>query len=110
MELTRVEIFKAMNSKDLKNLKACEGAKLLPVASHTHTYEDSEGKEHTVLVIKDGHSNEMYRTEVRAFIDKYMAYDEAFGSLPDTEKPEILITVSKSRKGYAYINFDVLDV
>lgn len=110
MELTRVEVFKAVNSKDLPNIKELEGQTIKPVASHTHTYEDGEGKEHSVLVIKDGRSGRMYRTEVKAFIDKFLAYDEAFGDLPDEEKPEITIATWKSKRGYAYVNFDVVDL
>lgn len=110
MELTRVEVFKAVNSKDLPNIKDVEGQTIKPVASRTNTYEDGEGKDHSVLVIKDGKSGVMYRTEVKAFIDKFLAYDEAFGNLPDEEKPEIIITTKKSKRGYAYVNFDVVDL
>ena len=105
MELTRVEIFNAINSKELPNLKECEGATILPVAFHTHTYEDAEGKEHSVLVIKDGHTGNMYKTEVAAFIKKFLSYDEAFGELPDAEKPEIVIQLTTSKKGNKYVTF-----
>ena len=54
MELSRVEKFKALNSKDIPNVKDCEGQVLKPVAFYTHEYEDSESKSHYVLVIKDG--------------------------------------------------------
>ena len=53
MELTKMELFKAMNDKHT-NLRDCEGMVISPVAYHTHTYQDADGKEHTVLVIKDG--------------------------------------------------------
>ena len=43
-----------MNSKDVQNVKELEGMVISPVAFHTHTYEDQDGKEHAVLVIKDG--------------------------------------------------------
>ena len=110
MELSRVEKFKALNSKDIPNMKDCEGEVLKPVAFYTHEYEDSDGKSHYVLVIKDGKTGGMYRTEVKAFIEKFMAYDEAFGNLPDEEKPEIIITTNKSKRGSAYVNFDVVDL
>ena len=109
MELTRVEMFKADTSKDLPNIKELEGQTIKPVASRTTSYEDGEGKEHSVLIIKDGKSGVMYRTEVGAFIDKFLAYDATFGDLPDEEKPEITITSKKSKRGYSYVNFDVVD-
>ena len=109
MELTSREIFRAMNSTDIRNVKECEGEIMKPVAFHTHSYEDAEGKEHAVLVIKDGKTNELVKTEVQAFIKKFLAYDEAFGALPDEEKPEIVIKMNTSKKGNKYVNFDVTD-
>ena len=99
MELSRVEKFKALNSKDIPNMKDCEGEVLKPVAFYTHEYEDSDGK-----------TGGMYRTEVKAFIEKFMAYDESFGTLPDEEKPEIIIQIKTSKKNNKYVNFDVLDI
>lgn len=107
MELTRIEIFKAMNSKDVQNVKELEGQIISPVAFHTHSYEDQDGKEHDVLVIKDGKTGSLCKTEVQAFIKKFLAYDEAFGSLPDAEKPEIVIIMNTSKKGNKYVNFDI---
>lgn len=109
MELTRAEIFNAINSKNLPNVKECDGQILKPVAFHTHTYEDQDGKEHAVLVIKDQKSGQMFKTEVQAFIKKFLSYDEAFGTLPDAEKPEIVIQLVKSKKGNTYVDFSVAD-
>ena len=109
MELTRVEIFRAMNGTGIANVKDCNGQVIKPVAFHTHQYEDQEGKEHSVLVIKDGKTGEMLKTEVQAFIKKFLAYDEAFGQLPDDEKPDIVITNTVSKKGNKYANFDVIE-
>lgn len=109
MELTRVEIFRAMNGRDVQNVKELEGQYIKPVAFHTHEYEDQEGKTHNVLVIKDGKSGELCKTEVRAFIQKFLAYDEAFGTLPDDEKPELVIKPITSKKGNRYVDFDVID-
>ena len=109
MELTRVEIFRAMNNQNVTNVKEAEGEILKPVAFHTHEYEDSDGKTHNVLVIKDGKSGSLYKSETRNFINKFLAYDEAFGTLPDDEKPEIVITIKESKKGNKYSNFDVVD-
>lgn len=108
MELTRKELFKAMNDKHT-NLKDCEGLIIKPVAFHTHQYSDADGKLHSVLVIKNGNDGQMYKTEVSAFIDKFMKYDEAFGDDPDTEKPEIVIVLNTSKKGNKYVNFDLVE-
>lgn len=108
MTMTPVEIFKAMNG-DAVNVRECEGLVIRPVAFHTHTYESQDGKEHTVLVIKNGKDNKLYKTEVQAFIKKFIAYDEAFGSLEDEEKPEIAVALIQSKKGNTYVTFDVMD-
>ena len=108
MELTGIQKFKAMNDKH-DNLRDCEGLVIKPVAFHTHTYEDADGKQHTVLVIYNANDQKMYRTEVMAFIEKFMKYDESFGELPDDEKPAIVITLNVSKKGNRYVNFDLLD-
>ena len=107
MELTKMELFKAMNDKHT-NLKDCEGLVIKPVAHHTHTYMDADGKEHSVLVIKNGHDGQMYKTEVAAFIDKFLKYDEAFGSEADDKKPDIIIVLNVSKKGNKYVNFDLV--
>lgn len=106
MELTKMELFKAMNDKHV-NLRECEGMIISPVATHTHTYTDADGKMHSVLVIKNGLDGQMYKTEVAAFIDKFMKYEEAFGDEPDEEKPDIVIILNKSKKGNTYVNFDL---
>ena len=109
MNLTPVEVFKAMNG-DAENVRECEGLIIRPVAFHTHTYESQDGKEHTVLVIKNGLDGQMYKTEVQAFIKKFVAYDEAFGSLPDDQKPEMVVMLETSKKGNKYVTFDVKEV
>ena len=108
MELTGIQKFKAMNDKH-PNLKDCEGLIIKPLAFHTHNYEDSDGKLHTVLVILNAHDSEMYKTEVQAFIDKFMKYDESFGDMPDEEKPEIKIILNTSKKGNRYVNFELVE-
>lgn len=108
MEFTRIEIFKAMNSRDVKNVKEAEGEILKPVAYHTHEYEGTDEKVHNVLVIKDGKTGILYKSETRNFITKFLAYDEAFGSLPDDEKPEIVIKLNTSKKGNRYSDFDII--
>lgn len=108
MTMTPVEIFRAMCGDGIPNVKECEGLIIRPVAYHTHTYEDQDGKEHAVLVLKDGKDGHLYKTEVQAFIKKFLAYDESFGQLPDDEKPEIMIVLNTSKKGNKYVNFDVV--
>lgn len=108
MELTRAELFKAENDSHV-NIKEIDGQEILPVAFHTHCYNDAEGKQHSVLVIKDGDSGEMYKTEVLAFIEKFLSYDHAFGTLPDEEKPRIRIACKVSKKGNKYANFELVD-
>ena len=60
------------------------------------------------IVIKDGKTGEMFKTEVQAFIKKFLSYDEAFGTLPDKDKPDIVIQMKESKKGNKYVNFDVM--
>ena len=107
MELTKFELFKAMNDKHT-NLKDCEGLVISPVAVHTHTYTAADGSDHAVLVIKNGKDGQFYKTEVKAFIEKFSRYLEAFGSLPDDEKPDIVIVLNQSKKGNKYVNFDLI--
>lgn len=107
MELTKMELFKAMNDKHT-NLKDCEGLIISPLAYHTHQYMDADGKQHSVLVIKNGKDGQMYKTEVQAFIEKFMKYDEAFGDEPDENKPDIMIIINTSKKGNRYVNFDLV--
>lgn len=108
MELTKLELFKAMNDKHT-NLKDCERQVISPVAYHTHQYSDADGKLHSVLVIKDGKTGEMYKTEVSAFIEKFLKYDEAFGEEEDSQKPDIVIVLNTSKKGNKYVNFDLVN-
>lgn len=108
MELTKMELFKAMNDRHT-NLKDCEGQIIAPVAHHIHQYADADGKIHDVLVIKDGKTGTMYKTEVAAFIDKFRKYDEAFSEEPDSEKPDIVIVLNQSKKGNKYVNFDLVE-
>ena len=60
-------------------------------------------------IIKDGKTGKMYKTEVRAFIEKYRDYEESFGGEADSEKPEIVIQLVKSKKGNTYVDFSVAD-
>lgn len=108
MEFTGIQKFKAINDKHT-NLKECEGMIIKPIGFHTHNYEDNNGKQHKVLVIYNGKDGQMYKTEVMAFIEKFMAYDDAFGSLADDDKPEICIKLNTSKAGNRYVNFDIVE-
>ena len=109
-KMTPVEIFKAMNGDGVTNVRDCEGLIIVPADYHTHTYESQDGKEHLVLVIKNAKDGKLYKTEVQAFIKKFMSYDEAFGQQPDEQKPEMVVVLVKSQKGNTYVTFDVQDV
>lgn len=106
--MSGIQKFKANNDK-LPNLKDCEGLIIRPIAFHTAHYTGQDGKEHQKLVILNGNDNQMYKTEVMAFIEKFMNYDESFGEMPDEEKPEIVITIKTSKAGNKYVNFDLIE-
>lgn len=106
-ELNAFELFSAMNDKHT-NLKDCEGMTLSPIGVHTHTYTANDGSEHQVLVIKNGKDGKFYKTEVKAFIEKFLKYMEAFGGMPDDQKPDIVIAMNVSKKGNKYVNFELL--
>ena len=108
MELTAVEKFNAMTGA-VKNIKDLgEGEIIHPAGYHCHTYESQDGSEHQVLVIKDGKTGELYKTETKAFIQKFLQFDEAFGDLPDDQKPDLAICFKESKRGYKYVNFEVV--
>lgn len=108
-ELTARELFRAKNGDGVSNVKECEGEILLPVAFTTKQYIGHDEKEHSVLIFKDGKTDRMYKTEVRAFIEKFTDYMDSFGDVPDDEKPEIVIILTKSQKGNTYVTFDLAD-
>ena len=107
-ELTAKELFRAKNGDGVQNVRDCEGQILRPIAFTTKRYIGQDEKEHEVLIIKDGKTGGMFKTEVRAFIEKYRDYEESFDSEDDEEKPEIVIILNKSKKGNTYVNFDLV--
>lgn len=108
MELTPIELFRAKNGDGVSNVKECEGEIIKPVAFTTKTYTGQDDKEHNVLIIKDGNSGRMYKTEVKAFIEKFLDYDASFGGCDDSEKPDITIVLKESKKGNKYVTFDLV--
>ena len=63
----------------------------------------------TTAEIKNGKDGKFYKTEVKAFIEKFLKYMEAFGDSPDEEKPDIVIVLNQSKKGNKYVNFDLAE-
>lgn len=108
-ELTARELFRAKNGDGVENVRDCEGEILRPVAFTTKQYIGRDEKEHSVLIFKDGNHGGMYKTEVRAFIEKFTDYMDSFGEVPDDEKPEIVIILTKSQKGNTYVTFDLAE-
>lgn len=109
MELTAKELFRAKNGDGVQNVKDCEGQIIHPVAFTTKRYIGQDEKEHEVLIIKDEKTGGMFKTEVKAFIEKYRDYEESFGGCSDDEKPEIVIIINTSKKGNKYVSFDLAD-
>ena len=108
-ELTARELVRAKNGDGVENVRDCEGEILRPVAFTTKQYIGRDEKEHSVLIFKDGKNGGMYKTEVRAFIEKFKDYMDSFGEVPDEEKPEIVIILTKSQKGNTYVTFDLAE-
>lgn len=109
MELTARELFRAKNGDGVENVRDCEGQILRPVAFTTKHYIGQDEKEHEVLIFKDGKTGKMFKTEVKAFAEKFRDYMESFGDEPDEERPEIVIILNKSKKGNTYVNFDLAE-
>ena len=104
--LTRMERYKMRRSADIPNIKDAIGETLTPIAEMLNEYTDGDGEVHKVLVIKSA-DGRYFRTEVAAFIDNYRDYITEFGD--EAERPNILITGKKSKRGNPYINFDIVE-
>lgn len=108
----KMTLFKMRMTADAKNIKDLIGQTVQPAKWNFSNYTDSDETIHTVLALdlrfKDGHT-EMYRTEVRAFIDKFNVYAEVFGDEPEAELPWIVITGKSSQRGNKYVNFDIVE-
>ena len=109
MELTSIELFRAKNGDGVQNVRECEGQIIKPVAFTTKRYIGQDEKEHEVLIIKDGKTGGMFKTEVKAFIEKFRDYVESFMDAEDDEKPDIVIILKKSKKNNTYVNFDLVE-
>ena len=109
MELTSIELFRAKNGDGVQNVRECEGQIIKPVAFTTKRYIGQDEKAHEVLIIKDGKTGGMFKTEVKAFIEKFRDYVESFMDAEDDEKPDIVIILKKSKKNNTYVNFDLVE-
>ena len=110
--LEKIALFKMKMTADNKNLKDIIGEKVRPMKWAFSNYTDADGEIHTVLALDleftDGH-RENYRTEVKAFIEKFNIYAEVFADEPDAERPRIVITGKNSKRGNRYINFEIVE-
>ena len=105
--------FKMRTTADAKNLKELINRRVKPMKWEFSDYTDSDGEIHTVLAMEletdDPKINGIYRTEVKAFIEKFRVYMDVFGNVPIEERPLIMITGVKSQRGNPYINFDIVE-
>lgn len=104
-----LERFKMKQTAEAVNLKTHIGEHFRVSKSEVTEYTDVSGAYHRVLAIQPEGTKDIYRTEVSAFIEKFAAYDEVFGSVPVDERPYIKITGKTSKKRNEYISFDLVD-
>lgn len=106
MELTKIQQYRMADTKQQKNVKELAGQKVRPIAATAREYTDADAQVHTVLSIMLD-SGEIYRTEVKAFIDAFNTYWSVFGD--EDEKPQIEITTKNSKRGNPYVNMVVVE-
>lgn len=101
--------FKMKQTAEAANLKTHIN-EVLKIGSWEMTeYVDVDGTYHNVLSLAIADSKDIYRTEVRAFIEKFKAYIDVFGECPVEERPCIKITGKTSKKRNEYISFEIVD-
>lgn len=112
MNAEKIAIFKMRTTADATNLKELINQKVKPLKWEFSDYTDSDGEVHNVLAMElellDGKRG-IYRTEVRAFIEKFNHYTDIFGTEPVEDRPAIVITGVKSQRGNPYINFELVE-
>lgn len=106
MELTKIQQYRMADTKNQTNIKELAGQKIKPIAATAREYTDANAEVHTVLSIMVD-SGEIYRTEVKAFIDTFNAYWSVFGD--DEDRPQIEISTKNSKRGNPYVNMSVCD-
>ncbi|MBO5869658.1 MAG: hypothetical protein J6Q89_02805 [Clostridia bacterium] len=112
MNTEKIAIFKMRTTADATNLKELIKQTVKPLKWEFSDYIDSDGEKHNVLAMEletsEGKRG-IYRTEVRAFIEKFNIYNDVFGTEPVEDRPAIVITGVKSQRGNPYINFEIVE-
>lgn len=106
MEMTKIEKYRMMNTKNMPNVKDLVGEKVYPEAILCNEYTDADGEIHSVLAMRF-RDHGCYRTEVKAFIEEMLKYWDVFGE--DEEKPLIEITGKQSKRGNPYVSMVVVE-
>lgn len=104
-----LEKFKMRQTAEAMNLKTHIGETLKVDKWESTEYVDADGVYHNVLALSVVPSGDIYRTEVKAFIEKFRTYADVFGDVPVDERPLIKITGKTSRKKNEYISFEICD-
>ena len=104
-----IEKFKMRQTASAENLKSRIGQVLKVQSWETSEYVDVDGVPHTVLALALCGSGEIVRTEVRAFIEKFRAYVDVFGSEEPDDRPLIKIVPATSKKRNEFILFELCD-
>lgn len=106
MELTKIQQYRMADTKNQKNIKELAGKKVKPIAATAREYNDADAQVHTVLSIMLD-NGEIYRTEVKAFIETFNAYWSVFGD--EDDKPMIEISTRNSKRGNPYVSMSVVE-
>ena len=111
MEINKelLERFKMKQTAEAANLKTHIGEVLAIEKWETSEYVDADGVPHSVLSLSINGTGDIYRTEVRAFIEKFRTYIDVFGECPIDQRPLIKITGRTSKKRNEYISFEIVD-
>lgn len=104
-----LERFKMKQTADAHNLKSHIGEVLKIDKWELTEYIDADGTYHNVLAVAIYGTKDIYRTEVKAFLEKFKTYIDVFGEAPVDERPYIKITGKTSKKKNDYISFEIVD-
>ena len=104
-----LERFKMKQTAEAGNLKSHIGEVLSIAKWEKSEYVDEDGVYHNVLSLAVDGTKDIYRTEVKAFIEKFDKYIDVFGSESIENRPCIKITGKTSRKKNEYISFEICD-
>lgn len=109
VDKTLIEKFRMKQTADAANLKSHIGETLKIDKWEFSEYTDIDGAYHNVLALSIYGTDEIYRTEVSAFKDKFKVYIDVFGESPVEDRPCIKITGKTSKKRNEYISFEIVD-